>query len=318
MGKSPTIKDLAATDQEFTKFMEDLGKSVKQAAAGYMTEFENSVKAFYEDSGGDYIQMAAKEHEDYQVEAEFTMANIATVIQKIGKEVFETPSADPETQAALSALDVYSSMAIKIAVNFLSNALSALAWKESASFTHDIQHVSVGPGLTLHLMIVNRAYEGRGPIRSKKVLQNFIIYRLNFSKKKAAAQADIVYLQTQLNTMTGDSETYKTIHNAWITLLTSKDYLQESPDGNLHLLANNYLAIMDELRASQRAAYEAVQELANRQQAANAQVLRAVFAQCGPKAELVSAQQNIAGLKQLLAQVPNAVLMDYLVQRDAD
>lgn len=318
MGKSPTIQDLAATDQEFTKFMEELGKSVKQTAAGYMTEFQDAVKAFYEDSDGRYIQMAGKEHEDYQVEAEFTMANIAAVIQNIGKEVFESTSADPETQAALSALDSYSSMAIKIAVNFLSNALSALAWKESASFTHDIQQVSVGPGLTLHLMIVNRVYEGRGPIRSKKVLQNFIIYRLNFSRKKAAAQADIIYLQTQLNAIAGDSETYKNIRNAWMSLITSKEYLQESPDGNLHLLGKNYMAIMDELRASQRAAYDAVQELVNRQEAANAQVLRAVSDQCGAKDGLMSAQQNIADWKKLLAQAPNAALMDYLAQSDED
>lgn len=318
MGKSPTIKELAATDQEFTKFMEELSKSVKQTATEYMTEFQDAVKAFYEDSGGSYIQMAAKEHEDYQVEAEFTMANIADVIRKIGQEVFETQSADPETQAALSALEGYSSMAIKMAINFLSNALSALAWKESASFTHDIQQVSVGPGLTLHLMIVNRVYEGRGPIRSKKVFQNFIIYQLNFSRKKAAAQADIIYLQTQLNAIAGDSETYKNIQKAWMALITSKEYLQEEPNGSLHMLGRNYVTIMDELRASQRAAYDAVQELANRQEAASAGVLRAVSARHGAKNRLMSARESVPDLEKLLALAPNAALMDYLVQSDAD
>lgn len=304
MGKSPTIKDLATTDQEFSKFMEDLSNSVRQTADNYMTEFKNAIKSFYADTGGAYIQLDAKEHEDYQVEAEFTMENIANVIQEIGKEVFETPSTDPETQAAISALDSYSAMAIKMSVNFLSNALSALAWKESASFTHDIQHVSIGPGLTLHLMIVNRVYEGRGPISSKKVFQNFIIYELNFSRKKAAAQADILYLQTQLNAISDDNETYENIHKAWISLITSKDYIHEEINGDLHSLGRNYQAIMDELRASQNAAYEAVKELVESQEKADAaNSLRAVNGQAA------DGQAPAA---------PNAGLKAYLVKYHAD
>ncbi len=269
MGKSPTIKDLSNTDKEFSAFMEEMGKSVKEAAAGFMSEFQNSVKSFYADSNGEYTRMAAKEHEDYQVEAEFTMKNIAEVIEKIGKEVFGTPSGDAEKQETISALDSYAGMAVKVAVNFLSNALSALAWKESASFTHDIQHVSLGPGLTLHLLIVSRVYEGRGPIKSKKVLQNFILYQMNFSRKKAAAQADILYLQAQMNSLNGDSAAYHTIQKAWTALLASKEYLQEAANGPLHLLAANYQSILNELRASQKAAYEAIRELADCQAAAD-------------------------------------------------
>lgn len=313
MGKSPTIKNLAQTDREFTEFMEDMGKKVKQTAAGYMTEFQTAVNSFYE-SGDNYTQLAAKEHEDYQVEAEFSTTNIATVIQKIGKEVFETPSTDPEKQSALNALESYSNMAINIAINFLSNSLSALAWKESASFTHDIQHVSVGPGLTLHLMIVNRTYEGRGPIHNKKVFQNFIIYQLNFSRKKAGAQADILYLQNQLNSISDDSETYKTIKNAWRTLITSMKYIEEPPDGNLHVLGNNYVAIMDELRASQRAAYDAIQELVNRQEAANSQVVHAVFTKRDTADGLMLAAQDMQDLRKRFAAAPNAALMAYLAQ----
>ncbi len=302
MGKSPTIKDLSNTDKEFNQFMEELSKNVKETAEGFMSEFQDSVKAFYADSNGVYTQIAAKEHEDYQVEAEFTMKNIADVIAKIGKEVFETPSVDAAKQEALAALDSYSGMAIKMAVNFLSNALSALAWKESASYTHDIQHVSIGPGLTLHLMIVNRVYEGRGPIKSKKVLQNFIIYRVNFSRKKAAAQADILYLQTQLNSISGDNDTYRKIQKSWMSLITSEEYVQEKPDGSLHLLATNYQAIMDELRASQKAAYEAIHELVDRQEAADKKV-------CSTAAVLKSAKETAA---------PNAKLVAYLARHHED
>lgn len=291
MGKSPTIKNLSETDQEFTQFMEEMGKNVETAAAGFMTEFKKSIQDFYADAEGKYIQLGAKQHQDYQLETEFSMEAIGQVIEKIGKEVFETPSADAEKQKAMAALDEYSGMAIKLAVSFLSNAMSALAWKESASYTHDIQHVSVGPGLTLHLMLVNRVYEGRGIIKSKKVFQNFVIYELNFSATKAAAQADVLYLQSRLDAIVSNTASVNAIQNAMVKLITSPEFAADEPNGRLHLLVNTYQSLLDQLSAAQKNAFNEVHELLNRQKAAD------------------HAAGN--GLLQALP-APNAVLLAYL------
>lgn len=269
MGKSPTIKNLAETDQEFTQFMEEMGKNVDAAAAGYMDEFKKSIQNYYTDAGGKYVQLGAKEHKDYQLETEFSMEAISKVIEKIGKEIFETPVVDTEKQKAMAALDEYSGMAIKLAVSFLSNAMAALAWKESASYTHDIQHVSVGPGLTLHLMLVNRVYEGRGIIKSKKVFQNFVIYELNFSPTKAAAQADVLFLQSRLDAIVSNNATYNTLQASMVKLITSPEFANDEPNGRLHQLANTYQGLMDQLAAAQRNAYNEIHELLNRQKAAN-------------------------------------------------
>lgn len=293
MGKSPSIKNLTETDQEFTQFMEEMSKNVKQTADGLMGEFTSAVQSFYADAGGKYIQLAAKEHEDYQLETEFSMEAIGKVIEKIGKEVFETPSVDAEKQKAMAALDEYTEMAIKLAVNFLSNAMSALAWKESASYSHDIQHVSVGPGLTLHLMLVNRVYEGRGVIRSKKVFQNFVIYQLNFSASKAAAQADVLYLQSRLDAITSSTVNYNSIQDLMIKTITSAEFAAEDPNGRLHLLVGTYQGLMDQLSAAQTKAYNEVHALLERQKKAdNATV------------------SNQAGLPAESA--PNAKLLAYL------
>lgn len=291
MGKSPTIKNLSETDQEFTQFMEEMGKNVETAAAGFMTEFKKSIQDFYADAEGKYIQLGAKQHQDYQLETEFSMEAIGQVIEKIGKEVFETPSADAEKQKAMAALDEYSGMAIKLAVSFLSNAMSALAWKESASYTHDIQHVSVGPGLTLHLMLVNRVYEGRGVIKSKKVFQNFVIYELNFSATKAAAQADVLYLQSRLDAIVSNTSSINAIQNAMVKLITSSEFAADEPNGRLHLLVNTYQSLLDQLSAAQKNAFSEVHELLNRQKAAD------------------NAAGN--GLLQALP-APNAALLAYL------
>lgn len=298
MGKSPTIKNLTETDQEFTQFMEEMSKNVKQTADGLMGEFTSAVQSFYADADGKYIQLAAKEHEDYQLETEFSMEAIGQVIEKIGKEVFENSSVDAEKQKAMAALDEYTGMAIKLAVNFLSNAMSALAWKESASYSHDIQHVSVGPGLTLHLMLVNRVYEGRGIIRSKKVFQNFVIYQLNFSATKAAAQADVLYLQSRLDTITSNTATFNTIQNAMVKLITSSAFEDEEPGGRLHLLVSTYQGLMDQLSAAQTNAYNEVHALLERQKKAD-----------NANSAAASGAATLFGVAE---PAPNAKLLSYL------
>lgn len=297
MGKSPTIKNLSETDQEFTKFMEEMGKNVRAAAETYMGEFQASIQKFYTDAGGSYIQFAAKQHEDYQVETEFSLKNIAEVIEKIGKEVFEDqPGYDEEKQKAMVALGEYSGMAVKLAVSFLTNALSALSWKESASYTHDIHHVAVGPGLTLHLMLVNREYEGRGPIKSKKVFQNFIIYELNFCATKAAAEADVLFLQARLDTIAENTETCKVLGKLEREIIMSPDLRKEPADGPLHLMLSTYRGMITELTAAQTEAYNEVQALMKRQKAAD------------------NAAENpgAASLFGVEEPAPNAMLLSYL------
>lgn len=299
MGKSPTIKNLSKTDQEFTKFMEELGQNVRAAAETYMGEFQASIQKFYADAGasGKYIQFAAKQHEDYQVETEFSLENIAAVIEKVGKEVFEDqPGYDEEKQKAMVALGEYSGMAVKLAVSFLTNALSALSWKESASYTHDIHHVAVGPGLTLHLMLVNREYEGRGPIKSKKVFQNFIIYELNFSATKAAAEADVLFLQARLDTIADNTAACKTLQKLLLDTAMSPELKKEPADGPLHLLMSTYQGLISQLTAAQTEAYNEVQALMQRQEAA----------------DKAAANPGMASLFSVEEPAPNAMLLSYL------
>lgn len=150
-------------------------------------------------------------------------------------------------------------MAVKLAVSFLTNALSALSWKESASYTHDIHHVAVGPGLTLHLMLVNREYEGRGPIKSKKVFQNFIIYELNFSATKAAGQADVLYFPSRMDAVMETGATLKAIQDVLLKLITGPEFAADPSNGRLRLSV--YQGLIDQLSAAQKNAYDELKKL---------------------------------------------------------
>ncbi len=296
MGKSPTIKNLNGTNEEFTKFMNDLDADISKVAEKYRTEFDMSVKAFYTDTMDGCIQLESKEHRDYQLETEFSMETIGQVIKKTSDEIFGEEQKDSEKQKAVSALQNYTKMATSIAINFLKNALVSLRWKESAGYTYDIQHVSVGPGLTMHMLIVDRMYVGRGIIENKKVFQNFICYRLIFSKKKAGAEADVEYLDTQMSNLRDSNETYKEIQKQWIDLLKSKEYIMEGKTGDLHDLGMNLQLIMGELKSSYEEAYRAIQELIAKQDGAANLMLK----------------HTADGTSAVEMDIPNVPLLSYL------
>ena len=276
MGKSDTVKKLLETNQEFSQFISEISKSAQQVTDQNRERFEKEIRDSYAGCGGKYIQLDSRTHEDYQIESEFSLAHIGDVIKKIGGEVFGMTNADSEKEEIIEAINRYSDMAVKIAVSVLSNVLSTLVWKQSAHYTSNIQHVSVGPGLTLHLMVVNQTVEGQGPLSSKKLIQNIILYQLNFSMAKASTQTDILHLESLLTSMNQADIVYQRLQKLWMDLITSKEYAQEGPDGNYHVLANTYKGLMAEQKANHDAAYAGVKKLiaeqaeADKQKALNA------------------------------------------------
>lgn len=271
MGKSDTVKKLLETNQEFSQFMNEISKSAQQVTDQNRERFEKEIRDSYAGCGGKYIQLDSRTHEDYQVESEFSLAHIGDVIKKIGGEVFGMTNADPEKEEIIDAMNKYADMAVKIAVSVLSNVLSTLVWKQSAHYTSNIQHVSVAPGLTLHLMVVNQTVEGQGPLSSKKLIQNVILYQLNFSMAKARAQTGILYLESLLASMNQAGDAYLRLQKLLTDLITSKEYAQEGPDGNYHALANTYKGLMADQKASRDEAYAEVKKLIAQQAEADKQ-----------------------------------------------
>lgn len=268
MGKSRKIQDLSEVNKDFSSYMEELEAEMKACAGKYQEELTEQMKSFYGDDTTT-IQIEGKSHNDYQIEMEFSLDNIQKIIVNTTEQLFASSSAggeEQEKEKIMEALDNYKESALHIAVNFVSGILASLCFTRASSYSYDTQHVSVGPGLTLHMLVVERYYDGKGFFEKKHIIQNFIEYRLVFSKKIAARQMDIEYITNKMRDYEEDSETYRRLKKERTALILSTAYVEESAGGELHELAANYKALLDDLTESRQEAYDAVKRLCEPEQ----------------------------------------------------
>lgn len=271
MGKAEKISNLSKTNDSFDKFMSELETNMGEFSKQYQAKMHEEIDEFYREDNS-CVFLEGKSHRDYQIENEFSLDNIARMIKETSGEVFgrekkpeETDEESKKKAEVVMAVENYTEMATNVAINFLCNVLSSLTMGQVAEYKYDIQHVSVGPGLTLHMLIVEKFYDGKGYFEKKRVIQNFIEYRLIFSRKKARAEADVQYLHDQLDTLVTSNGAYKKIQTQWIELLTSKEYISEKGiGGELHLLGQNYQSIMKDLKEAYENAYQSIQALTSK------------------------------------------------------
>ncbi|WP_122643950.1 hypothetical protein [Luxibacter massiliensis] len=285
MGKASKIKDLSKANVEFNSYMDELEKEMGEYAKKYQTEFLAEVNNFYADDKT-RVQIEGKSHRDYQIEIEFSMKNIKEIIENTTSEIFLSSSGgeEKEEQKIMSALESYKDMAAKIAVSFLTNVLSSLRFSQSSSYKYDIQHVSVGPGLTLHMLVVEKYYDGKGFFEKKRIIQNFIEYKLIFSKTVAAAEMDIEYITNQMREYSEYSETYLQLKKEYKALITSEEYVKEKAGGERRELAANYKEILADLKDSREEAYQAVKSLCGTQNLLRARTIEMGKEACDEKA----------------------------------
>lgn len=128
------------------------------------------------------------------------------------------------------------------------------------------------------------------------MFQNFIIYELNFSATKAAAEADVLFLQARLDTIADNTAACKTLQKLLLDTAMSPELKKEPADGPLHLLMSTYQGLISQLTAAQTEAYNEVQALMQRQEAA----------------DKAAANPGMASLFSVEEPAPNAMLLSYL------
>ena len=252
MGKSDKVKELQKTDQNFVAMMDTMEKSLDNAIASHQSHFEKSIQDFYTGDSFKHITvLESGAHRDYQMQMDFTMSNISDVIRMTGEEIFGKSSSSektPEQQSIIDPLQPYYDCAVKTATAALSNVLTLLSWSQSAEYMIEEQHVSVGPGMTLHLLLLNKAFQGQTSTDSKTVLQNYIEYKIIFSPELGSAQVNVLYLQSQLTAMNRSLEKSSEFQEKLNAIMFSDEYCEEDIDGPLHKKAANYEICLTDLR----------------------------------------------------------------------
>lgn len=299
MGKSRKIQEMSESNEQFHAYVAQMEETMKKSASEYRKEFSASIDEFYKDDKT-CTQIEGKSYMDYQIASEFSLDNICGIVQGVADEVFSDENGKTkEEMALLESLSAYRNMAAKVAVDFVCNVLSSVGVSQASGYQHSIEHTSVGPGVTLHLLVVGSFYDGKEFFKKQHILENFIEFRLVFSSNVALAEANIKYITDKLNEYVGKSAAYKKIDDMYTNLITSDEYFDEDDGGPLHKKANNYQATLDLLSKKREDAYASIRDV------------------CGVKGVLKSASTEAASVvpemvDERAVERANAPLLRYL------
>lgn len=264
MGKSDKVKELQATDQNFSTMMTTMEESLNETADKQSGIFEDEIQKFYGDNFKFVTIMEAGEHRDYQLQMDFSMSQIGDVIRTTGEEVFgriTTSEKSKDQQEIVSSIQPYYDFAISAATSILTDVLTLLSWSQSADYQIEAQHKSVGPGLTMHLLILSKAFQGSTSTENKAVLQNYIRYKIIFSPQKAGVEMDIAYLLAQEKEFDTKTKKYESYQEKLDKIYEDDAYYDEDDNGPLHRRAHNYEGLLTDLHNARQQAYNAVQNL---------------------------------------------------------
>lgn len=272
MGKSASIAKMEQDNKEFQRFMSGLVDDMKTYADKYVTSFQDSIDEFYQGKKDGVTAIEEKSHWDYQFDSQFSMERIHSIINKTADEVFGQLT-DPEKVEIMKALENYKTMAAKLAVNFLSNILVALTWGQTAEYRNDTQHLSLGPGLTMHIMVVEKYYDSSKFFENQKIVQNYIFYKLAFSEDLAKSEIAIDFYTKCMKSIEESSDAYDRLYQKWMDLIISDEYLDETDtiNGPLHIKEKNIQNVLTTLSKAKEDAYNEVNKRKTIQAAADAQ-----------------------------------------------
>lgn len=223
MGRSKSVQKAMDKDAKVNAYFKQIGTEMEENSKSYFQEFESSIKGFYDTKK--YSQIEAQKHFDYSLMTEFSLDGIVQKINKITEGLFGLPHKKedgtelPEDQSAVvSIVTPYQKAAISLAVSAISEILTSFNTTTSTELSNTLKHESIAPGFTLHLSIVNKAFYARDIFGADQVVQNYIYYQLNFSKEKLQEEADISYLENELQVLRDKEIMYHKFDNQYNNL----------------------------------------------------------------------------------------------------
>ena len=257
MGKARDINNLEKQDMRFAEFMKRMEQQMDADSVKYLDEFYGKIESFYMEKRQSFIQIAEGKHFDYQLETKFSMENISRIVKMTSKETFK--SLGTEEEGLTDILTNYEELAAKIAIYFFTKILASLTMKQTAEY--NIQQISVAPGITLHLLIVQMYYDGDGFFGGNRIIQSFICYKLCFSKDLVRVEAEAGYLKECLKEIKSNNKVIETMRAEKTKLLLDSAFRNENPDGPLHIYLNHLVSMISQLENAYEEAFNCMMKM---------------------------------------------------------
>ncbi|TDD18295.1 hypothetical protein [Nonomuraea diastatica] len=214
MGRSPSIEDLQAKDEQFRQYLNTLEQDLNKKAATAAEQMRSEIEAFYSSNKYDDAKaFVAGKSVDFVHEKEFSLNNLKNVIDQISAAVFsgaqppkgvstnkdavEAANKDlGRTVGAMANLELY--IAGKV-FDVLSNIVLGFGTGTSVAYTSSTKTESLGFGMQMFTSVATSTYESHSFFVNEYISQYLYMYDVRFSIKQAQTEAAIGLVQTYEN-----------------------------------------------------------------------------------------------------------------------
>jgi hypothetical protein len=227
MGSSPSIADLQKQNDEFSKYIANATKNLKERSTLDQNTFEQNVTSFYGQNKWDQQPIAGGSFMNYHQEAEFSLDSIKATLNSVADSIFTNNSPPSGTTVdkvvavakIVTEIMSYEALALSAAQGFVLNILGAFDTSISSEYHSIVKSQSLAPGLMLHAWNFGDAFHQSDYFNNEFIVENAINFKLIYSFAQAAMEQDIGYkliedqetqiekMQQKMDQLTLDPET---------------------------------------------------------------------------------------------------------------
>jgi len=199
MGKSPTIEQMAAKEDAYRGYLNKLKSELAASAKTDTDALEGYIDAFYKKNNWDNVRWITGTNYDYMQKAEWSLANVKTIIDAIGKVVFGDTTgklpdgvkaeSDKDIGAALAAMGNEELYIASKVFDVLSGIVMSFGNSSSVSFSHVTKDEPIGNGFHLFAVVASDAYASHDFFNNEEIIEYLYAYEIRFSHKEADLEA---------------------------------------------------------------------------------------------------------------------------------
>lgn len=203
MGKSPSIQDLEAKEDDFRAYLTKLEGELAQKSAAVDKQVQTEITNFYtQNKYTDAKDLVSGQNYDFIQQQEFSLANMKAIIDAISKAVFAGANAPAGTnvsgdgqKAAGAALGPevgqMANLELYIAgqvFDVLSNVILSFGTSTAVTFNTNLQSKPLGYGMQMFTAVSADSYQSTSFFNNANIYEYLYLYDVKFSVQQAKSE----------------------------------------------------------------------------------------------------------------------------------
>lgn len=191
MGKSDSIKDHEAKNNEFQEYMNKIKEDLKNKAAKEITDFGTQIDEFY--GKNSHVIVQEGQRWDFRQRSEFNLDSITKAVESIVDSVFTIMEEKKE-----GVEKDYKVLALEMGKNIVLNALKIFETSSVIEYSHSYTAETIAPGLTMHMLVATDSYINDKAFGNESIIENFIMFKVIYSEELSQAEAKMALYDKQI------------------------------------------------------------------------------------------------------------------------